>query len=211
MTLVTSLIVFVVVMLMLFYFYKPSYDIKEIPDFLSEQECETLISLSTNRLVPSVVYNGENDIHNEGHRRSNQTWLNDNEHKTISDISDRVAILTGTKKENQELLQLVNYGPGGYFNPHYDACNGTKDFCNRMDSELGPRYLTVLIYLNDSFSGGETVFPKLGKAVIPKKGKAVIFYNANEHDASIIEESYHGGNPVKSGEKWVANKWVRLN
>ena len=73
----------------------------------------------------------------------------------------------------------------------------------------GPRYLTVLFYLNDNFEGGETIFPKINKLVKPKKGKAIIFQNV-DNNGVIITQALHGGEPVKNGEKWIANKWIKL-
>lgn len=78
-----------------------------------------------------------------------------------------------------------------------------------MNQNNGPRYLTVLFYLNDNFDGGETIFPKINKLVKPEKGKAVIFQNVNNNGV-IITQALHGGKPVKNGEKWIANKWIRL-
>jgi prolyl 4-hydroxylase len=78
-----------------------------------------------------------------------------------------------------------------------------------MNGKEGPRYYTLLIYLNDDFEGGETVFPKINKFVKPKKGKAVLFQSV-DHRGVIIDEAFHGGNPVSAGQKWIANKWIRL-
>ena len=44
----------------------------------------------------------------------------------------------------------------------------------------------------------------------PKKGKAVIFKNV-DINGNIINQSLHGGEPVRSGQKWIINKWVHLN
>ena len=46
-------------------------------------------------------------------------------------------------------MQVVHYGIGGYFKPHYDPCNDTKEVCKRMEGKSGKRFCTVLIYLND--------------------------------------------------------------
>jgi prolyl 4-hydroxylase len=100
----------------------------------------------------------------------------------------------------------VQYSEGGLFLPHYDACD---HHCERMDGKDGPRILTVLIYLNDNFEGGETSFPEIGKQVKPEKGKAVVFSNVDKY-GRIIKQSLHGGQPVVSGKKWIANKWIRM-
>jgi len=193
-----------------FSFNTKIYTIQEIPNFLTNEECELLIKLSEPNLIESKVYtHAEDDSIDTSHRKSEQCWLKDNRHQVIENISKRVASLTNTQKDLQEDLQVVKYTTGGFFNPHYDACNGDKDFCKRMDGEKGPRYITFLIYLNDDFTGGETVFPNINKSVKPEKGKAVIFYNIDKDTKQILQDSFHGGNPVISGQKWICNKWIK--
>jgi prolyl 4-hydroxylase len=67
---------------------------------------------------------------------------------------------------------------------------------------------TLIAYLNDVEQGGETVFPKLGLAVIPQRGNAVYFEYCNSR-GQVDHATLHGGNPVISGEKWLATKWMR--
>jgi prolyl 4-hydroxylase len=184
------------------------YSVKEIPNFLTHEECDYIMNHSTPQLKPSAIYNGNEDRNNSNERLSKQCWL-DNHNDMANKISEKVAKLTGTEKEHQEMLQVVRYDEGGHFVPHHDACTGTSEFCKRMDSYIGPRYLTVLIYLNDDYKGGSTVFPRINKSVVPEKGKAVLFYNVTK-DGTVINDSLHGGSKVENGNKWIANKWVRL-
>lgn len=185
------------------------YDIEEIPNFLTDEECNNIIKTSIGNLSPSRVYSDNDDVLSTSMRKSNQCWLDDS-YDCAKIISERVKDYTKTHNNNQEQLQVVQYNKGGFFNPHYDACEGTSEYCKRMDGNQGPRLYTVLIYLNDDFEGGETVFPKINKVVKPEKGKAVLFRNVDDNGV-IIKESFHGGVPVKEGEKWIANKWVRIN
>ena len=184
------------------------YDIKEIPNFLTHEECNKIIELSKGNMVSSKVYSHDEDLFDTKTRISEQCWLKD-DNIIIKDITERIKLHTNTYNNYYEELQVVNYKPGGFFVPHYDACVGDKDTCQRMNQNNGPRYLTVLFYLNDNFDGGETIFPKINKLVKPEKGKAVIFQNVNNNGV-IINQALHGGEPVKNGEKWIANKWIRL-
>jgi prolyl 4-hydroxylase len=186
-----------------------NYTVLEIPKFLSQEECEALIELSKDRLEPSKVYHGDTDNLDNTHRKSVQCWLDNKVHHLVQSISHRSASITETPSHFQEELQVVKYTTGGFFNPHYDPCHGAPEFCERLNGNNGPRYITVLIYLNDNFTGGETVFPRIGKTVVPEQGKAIVFYSTTP-DGSVISESFHGGNPVISGEKWIANKWIHL-
>ena len=185
-----------------------NYDIQEISNFLTDEECNKIIELTNNKLTPSRIYSDKNDVYLTDSRISNQTWLDDS-HPIIKQISDRVRQYTNIVHNHQEPLQVVNYPVGGFFRPHYDACEGSKEFCKRMDGKYGPRLFTVLFYLNDNFTGGETVFPKINKIVSPEKGKAVIFKNV-DNNGIIIKQALHGGEPITSGEKWIANKWIRI-
>ena len=54
----------------------------------------------------------------------------------------------------------------------------TEQFGNHVDVTShagGKRMLILMVYLNDEFNGGETVFPNYGDAVKPKKGSIIIF------------------------------------
>ena len=189
------------------YVDKDDYDIIEIPNFLTNEECDKIIELSKGNMFSSKVYSQNEDLYDNKTRISEQCWLNDND-LFIKNITDKVKSHTNTHNNYFEELQVVNYQPGGFFTPHYDACVGNKSNCERMNKE-GPRYLTVLFYLNDNFEGGETIFPKINKLVKPEKGKAVIFQNV-DNNGVIITQALHGGEPVKNGEKWIANKWIKL-
>lgn len=185
------------------------YDVQEIPGFLTPEECNKIIELTNGELFPSRIYSNNEDVYSTNSRKSQQCWLKD-DNPLIKSISERVRQYTKTSNKHQEQLQVVNYPVGGFFSPHYDVCEGNESFCERMNGQHGPRLITVLMYLNDDFEGGETVFPRINKTVKPQKGKAVIFKNI-DNNGVIIKQALHGGEPIKSGEKWIANKWIRLH
>lgn len=56
--------------------------------------------------------------------------------------------------ENGESMQILHYENGQKYEPHFDY------FHDKANQELGGhRIATVLMYLSDVESGGETVFP----------------------------------------------------
>lgn len=58
--------------------------------------------------------------------------------------------MTGLSMEYTEDLQVVNYGIGGHYEPHFDfAMPGDKTEFD--DLGVGNRIATVLIYVNISF------------------------------------------------------------
>jgi|LakMenEpi03Aug12_release.lakeMendotaPanAssembly.Ray.scaffolds.fasta_scaffold88815_3 prolyl 4-hydroxylase len=185
------------------------YDVREIPNFISDEECDKIIKLTNGKLFPSRIYTDDKDVYSNDKRKSQQCWLDDNSDNLVKNISNKAKDCTNTPFKYQEEMQVVNYGEGGFFSTHYDACDGDVEYCKRMNGYNGPRLYTVLVYLNDNFEGGETIFPLINKSVKPEKGKAVVFKNVDDNGI-IIRQALHGGEPVISGEKWILNKWIHL-
>jgi len=195
------------------YVSQPKYSIQVIDDVMTAEECAILRETARPHMFKSAVYSSEQDIEDTNTRISEQCWLQESSTPVVKTFRQRIRRLIPklSRRAHLEQVQVVRYQPGGFFTPHYDACVGSKEFCHRMDKPHGPRYITVLLYLSDgdTTTGGETVFPRIGQSVTPKVGRVVIFYNINKQ-RSIIEEALHGGQPVRRGEKWIANQWIRI-
>lgn len=115
----------------------------------------------------------------------------------------------GTSAYIAEKLQLVHYAVGEKYHAHYDFRPAPLE-----NKDQPARYATILFYLNEGMTGGETAFPGWMNAeteealtVTPEKGKAVLFYNMLP-DGNLDERSFHSARPVVSGEKWLTNLWV---
>ena len=54
------------------------------------------------------------------YRISKSAWLQEDEHKHVKAVSQRVEHMTGLAVDTAEELQVVNYGIGGYYAPHFD-------------------------------------------------------------------------------------------
>jgi prolyl 4-hydroxylase len=170
-----------------------NYQIIEIKNFLSNDECDNLVKYAdTQYYQKSLTSEGAST-----HRKSNQIWIYDSENDVASKISDLTNKLTGSPIDHFEPLQLLRYGKGEYFYEHYDATLTGYD-----------RIYTILIYLNNGYKGGITHFNNLNISIKPEKGKAVLFKSlAND---KIIEKSLHQGCEVYDGMKYVCNKWVHI-
>lgn len=77
-----------------------------------------------------------------------------------------------------ELFRFYKYGPGQQFRKHRDQSY------IRNDKESS--FYTFMIYLNDDFKGGATVFNDV--TVNPRQGSALIFYHYLEHAGSEVSE-----------------------
>ena len=105
----------------------------------------------------------------------------------------------------------MNYGMGGLITPHLDSTNwlSRKGINSESIRYGGARFITFMIYLSDVLSGGRTVFPQLGLSVKPVKGSAMFWFNIGpkmHYDSRIV----HLGCPVMHGNKWIANKWIKI-
>lgn len=187
----------------------PNYQVQEIPNFLTPEECDIIVQLSEPHLFESRIYSDKQDVLSTESRQSKQCWLKDSDHPIIQKLSQKTAEITNIPITHQEPLQVVSYDKGGYFKPHYDPCDGSETYCERMNSDAGPRFITLIIYLNDNFQGGETAFPYINQICKPEKGKAVMFYNT-DIEGNILKEALHGGVQLTSGSKWICNKWIHL-
>ena len=162
--------------------------IKEIPNYLTENECSMLIGLGESGQLDS----GRVSNNKFGYRKAKVTWL-----KTYSSLVEKikngVAEITGFPIENQEDFHFVKYNTDGEYKVHTDGKDRPK---------------TALVYLNDGFIGGETEFPKLNMIIKPETGKLVIWDNTLE-DGSGDPNSLHAGLPVIAGTKYIAVIWIR--
>jgi prolyl 4-hydroxylase len=193
---------------------KKGYVIYEYPQLLTASECDDLIAYASNKgLAESDVLDYATSTGtsvNNDYRTSKTAWLRDNEHPVCHKLAVISEQLTGIPKCNQEMSQVAFYESGGKFNEHFDACVfDDVEYCNKMNNGAGQRRSTLLVYLNDDFTGGETVFVDIDIHIKPKKGKAILFWNTDEEER-IISESKHRALPVTSGEKWICTKWSHV-
>lgn len=186
------------------------YDVFEIEDFLSSDQCDAIVRKAVEKGVrdSTVVDDRGVQVLDLYMRKSKQTWLQSGDDEAVARVNKFVSEITGFPESHQEELQVVKYQTSDYYKYHCDA-SFHPDVIPNMNRGCGPRIYTILIYLNDDFEGGETEFDVAGIRVTPKKGKAIVFQNVDEN-LDLIPESSHAGLPVKHGTKWVANKWVRV-
>jgi len=155
------------------------------------------------------------------HRTSLQARLEMNATGPFKLVSKKVAQVSNMPEEHLEYASVLKYKVDEYYAGHFDAVPVNKNAVNFQYGHLN-RHATVLVYLNNVASGGETMFLRAnglappnnlksckdGKRIIPIEGKAILFYNLlpNGH---LDHTSLHAGCPLKLfGEKWVANYFI---
>ncbi|MFT4432580.1 2OG-Fe(II) oxygenase [Caballeronia sp. 15715] len=180
-----------------------------LDNFLSAIECEQLVSLARPRLDRSTVVDpvtGRNVV--AGHRSSHGMFFRLGETPLIARLESRITELTGLPVENGEGLQLLHYEAGAESAPHVDYLVPGNPANRESIARSGQRVGTLLMYLNDVDGGGETVFPQIGWSVVPRRGQALYFEYGNRFGLAD-PSSLHASTPLRTGEKWVATKWIR--
>ena len=173
---------------------------------ITDEEAKYILEKSQSLFKESKIVGGDHkDI-----RKSNTAWLSKEDEK-IKNIIQRICSLTNLPIENAEDLQVVKYEPNGFYRPHHDACCDQNEQCKKFESEGGQRKVTMVIYLNDEFTGGETNFPNLNMKVKAPRCGGLLFYPLEKNGGRCHPYALHEGTDVKEGVKYIANVWLREN
>ena len=179
-----------------------------VPNFLTPQECQYLMSYAKPLLKRShVMGNQTNEI--QTIRTSSQTWMSPSD-PVAQQIYRRASALTGIPLSKMENLQIARYFPTQEYKAHHDACCANNKNCRETNKKLGLRNRTLLMYLNEDFTEGETEFPRYKCKITPKTGLGLLFHPLNKTETQCHPFALHGGLPVASGEKWIATIWCHL-
>jgi hypothetical protein len=162
-------------------------------DFLSREECERFITVSEQigyEDAPITTAGGfemRKDI-----RNNDRVMLDEPDLATAwwERAKDQLPRSWETRWQAigfNERFRYYRYDPGQRFAPHSDG-----PFVRNQDERS---YFTFMVYLNEGFEGGETLFHQSVPPVIvrPESGKALVFYHRQLHE----------GAPVRSGRKYV--------
>lgn len=109
----------------------------------------------------------------------------------------------GIEVHQSEMPQMLSYGIGGHYKPHVDA----ESLWKTPEGELIwkksiDRDLSIVMFLNDDFEGGDFVFPELRVRVRPEPGMMVCF-PSNHHYR-------HGVEPVTKGIRYSIVCWAQV-
>ena len=176
-------------------------------ELLSADECAELIALARSRLARSETVEtatGASAVNPA--RTSDGMFFEPGEFPVCARLEQRIATLLDWPLENGEGLQILRYGPGAEYLPHYDYFDPGEAGTPAILKRGGQRVGSLVCYLNTPEAGGATVFPDIGLEVAPVRGNGVFFSYDRPHPST---RTLHGGAPVSAGEKWVATRWLR--
>jgi prolyl 4-hydroxylase len=180
-------------------------ELYEIHDFLTPEECVDLIALIDTNLVASPLTHGPRD-----YRTSRTHYLPTADHPLISAVDRRICDLVGVPSSHSETLQGQRYDEGQYFRRHTDAFCPKSEIYAKHTAHGGQRTWTVMVYLNKTQLGGQTLFDQLERAFTPRPGTALAWHNLHP-DGTLNEATRHEALPVLRGRKYVLTKWFRTS
>lgn len=99
-----------------------------------------------------------------------------------------------------ELPEILRYRAGGEYKPHADSENWIAS--ERQWRRVIDRDLSILLYLNEGFTGGEIAFPNFGFTLAPKRGLLIAFPSDGRY--------VHAARPVTSGVRYALVSWAAM-
>ncbi len=172
---------------------------------LTPEECDYVISRGAPYLKRAQVAGGQTlDV------RTNTTaalGLIESD-PLIQSIDELITRALGHPPAHGENLSLLHYIPGQQFAAHCDWIDPNAPGRAQEIALSGQRVKTLIVYLNEGFEGGETVFPRVGWRFKGKRGDALLWDNVMP-DGTPDPRTLHEGTSPRSSDKFVLSKWMR--
>lgn len=180
-------------------------NIKRFEKVLSKTECKQIIK-EYSTFVQARTHSGNVDYDREIRKAENAIY----EHETslLQKVRQIIAEKTGTHISQQEYpISIIKYEKGGEYKPHHDHWEHNKNNSHSFP-QMGNRWKTAILYLNDDYDGGETHFPNWDVKVKGKTGELVTWTNLNKNRTPNMD-TLHAGLPVVKGTKYIIVSWIR--
>ena len=115
-------------------------------------------------------------------------------------LTGPVATFYGVRIASYEEPHILRYNGGGYYRPHSD--NEAWDNDSRSWERVINRDISILVYLDSHYLGGELVFPNFRYRLQPRPGMVVAFPSDHRY--------LHGAMPVLSGTRHAVVSWATI-
>ncbi len=132
-------------------------------NLLSTAECEALMEAAEPRLSRSLtvdIRTGGEELNHD--RTSHGMFYTRGENEVVNRIEARIARLLNWPVQNGEGLQVLRYGRGAEYKPHYDYFDPGEPGTAAILRRGGQRVASLIMYLQEPEEGGATVFPHIG-------------------------------------------------
>lgn len=154
--------------------------IEIIPNIITKEESQQIIAdigpLASEKNVVSY-----NDVYSNSKIKK----ANCNNHPVIDILLQRLQLT----RDNLDIASYMSYSVGSFNRPHRDNCYEE----NGKMVRIKPWTHSAIIYLNESFTGGELSYPEQGFTLKPKFGLCVM--------APAGQNFIHSVSKIISGER----------
>jgi hypothetical protein len=181
-----------------------------VPDLVPGAVCDWLIARARPRLGRALVYDAVDKREIAHSMRTNSAANFDYASLDVVQflVQMRMARACGHRMQQFEAPMVLHYSVGQQIRPHFDFIDtGAPDYEQQIRQQ-GQRMITFLLYLNDTYDGGETTFPELGIVNRGRAGDGLYFINSRA-DRSADRQMLHTGSPPTRGEKWIVTQFIR--
>lgn len=179
-----------------------------IDNFCDKSEAlQFLNNLDHEKLEEAQVQTGRGQVINDV-RTAKTGHLRDGESPFMDRMRRNVTGLFNLEPQASEPPAIIRYETGGEYKAHLDGGKIDEDALKSGKTPLNVRPYTGILYLNDNFEGGETVFPRLDVAISPRAGRLVFWQNYPVGASQPHPLAIHAGKPVTSGEKFIISFWM---
>lgn len=175
-----------------------------IPNCIPKELIQLYLSLRSKETSPALTGYSNNQKANLDYRVTN--WIPlpvpiiQNTIISIEHLYNNQLIDTYKQTiKHVEPPQFLCYNVGG----KYDLHNDSEDYVDNKLQRVCERDVTILIYLNDDYEGGELEFPDWGVRFKPKIGTLIAF-------PSYIDFS-HRVHSITSGQRYNLVSWICTN
>jgi hypothetical protein len=177
-----------------------------VDDFLSDEECDHMLTATIPKMGPSVVGGGGTS----NWRRSysvNMVPDFDFEDDTITRVARR-KFAFAREVAGYPVDAVYYQHDGDQYRPH---CDGE---CHGGAYTLGSRVASSLAYCLTAERGGYTLFTRTHLKLVPKRRQMLFFgyfFNGSTAPGVRMDDGWteHTGCPVHEGKKWIATMWYR--
>ena len=172
--------------------------------------CAWLVERARTRLEPARVYDafaGEETVSETRTNSAASFNLTETDLVTLL-VQGRMSVACGMPLDHFEAATTLHYAIGQQITDHYDFIDPRTPNYAEERKNRGQRAITFLIYLNDDYDGGETVFPKLELSHKGRTGDGLYFVNALD-DGEPDLRTVHAGRPPSRGEKFILSQFIR--
>ncbi len=187
----------------------PPWGIHIVRQFLSPAECEALINAagqSPKHWLEVTVGEGGNGISEQNNelRKTREVKLGKRARLAAQPLhrawTRAVPEATGLQTLWYEPFQMLCYVKGGFYITHADSERYVPEH-NHWEKTYD-RDLSLLVYINEDFTGGELHFPFFDYDYHPRAGDLVIFPSDHRY--------LHQAQPVTSGTRYALVSWAAM-